>query len=133
MFINVCQGPSSNPTRRKNGCGLWLRELPEIWGFPFNTSARAKASDFKFDSQLGFAKAHHKITPRGKCGGGRGLGELLKILGLPVNISATAGGSDFTFGKQLGFVKAHHKITRTEDNVLIETSKQSVLEPDAIR
>jgi len=84
MFINVCQGPSSNPTRRKNGCGLWLRELPEIWGFPFNTSARAKASDFKFDSQLGFAKAHHKIT-------------------------------------------------RTEDNVLIETSKQSVLEPDAIR
>jgi len=24
----------------------------------------AEASDFKFGMQLGFAKAHHKITPR---------------------------------------------------------------------
>jgi len=28
----------------------------------------AEARDFKFGTQLGFAKAHHKMTPRGKVG-----------------------------------------------------------------
>jgi len=37
-------------------------------GFPFNISATAEASDFKFGVQLWFAKAHHEITPRGKVG-----------------------------------------------------------------
>jgi len=50
----------------------------------------AEASDFKFGTQLGFAKAHHKITPRRKSGDGLGLGELPKIFGFPYNISATA-------------------------------------------
>jgi len=27
-----------------------------------------EASDFKFGTELGFAKAHHKITPIGKVG-----------------------------------------------------------------
>jgi len=53
------QGPSH---------GSWARELPKISGFPFNISATAEASDFKFGVQLGFAKPHHKITPRGKVG-----------------------------------------------------------------
>jgi len=35
--------------------------------FPY-ISVMDEASDFKFDKQLGFAKAHHKITPRGKVG-----------------------------------------------------------------
>jgi len=35
---------------------------PQIRGFPFNISATAEASDFKFGIQLGFAKAHHNIT-----------------------------------------------------------------------
>jgi len=35
-------------------------------GFPSNISVMAGASDFKFCKPLGFAKAHHKITPRGK-------------------------------------------------------------------
>jgi len=62
-----------------------LAELPESWGFPFNISATTEASDFKLGTQLGFAKAHHKITPRGKSRGGRlRLGELPKILGSPV-------------------------------------------------
>jgi len=54
---------------------MWpgLGKLPEICGFPFNISAMAEASDFKFGTLLGFAKAHHKITPRGKYGGGLGL------------------------------------------------------------
>ena len=44
----------------------------------------AEASDFNFGTQLGFAKAHHKITPRGKSGGGLGLGELLEIFVVPL-------------------------------------------------
>jgi len=69
---------------------------------PFNISATAEASDFKFGLQLGFAKAHHKITPRGKNRRGPGLGELPKMLGFLFNISATAEASDFKFGMQLG-------------------------------
>ena len=38
-----------------------LGELPKILGLPFNISATAEASDFKFCMQLGFANAHHKI------------------------------------------------------------------------
>jgi len=80
--------------------------------FSYNISATVGASDFKFGTQLGFAKAHHKITPRGKSGYGLGLGELPKILGFSYNISATVGASDFKFGMLLGFAKAHDKITR---------------------
>ena len=76
-----------------------LGELPEIWGFPFIISATAEASDFKFGTQLEFAKVHHKITPRGKSGHGLGLGKLPNILGFPY-ISATAGATDFKFGTQ---------------------------------
>jgi len=54
-------------TRRRNGGhGFGLGELPEISGFPFNISATAEASDFKFNTHLGFAKAHHKIIPEEK-------------------------------------------------------------------
>ena len=65
----------------KSGCGPWLGELPEIWGVPFNISATDVASDFTFGTQLGFAKAHHKIAPRGKSGGVLELGKLPYILG----------------------------------------------------
>jgi len=95
-----------------------LGELPEIWGFPFNISATAEASDFKFTTQLGFAKAHHKITPRGKSGHGLGLGEFPNILGFPYNISATAGASDFKFGTPIGFAKAHEKLHAEERIVM---------------
>ena len=42
----------------------------------------AEASYFKFGTQLGFAKAHHKITPRGKVGWpwARGLPKMLGFL-----------------------------------------------------
>jgi len=53
-------------------------------GFPFIISATAEASDFKFGTQLEFAKAHHKIAPRGESGHGLGLGELPNILGSPI-------------------------------------------------
>jgi len=53
---------------KKNGCGHGLEELPEIWGFPFNISATAEASDFKFGTQLGFAKPIIKSHSEEKVG-----------------------------------------------------------------
>ena len=38
-----------------------IGELPKILGFPFNIDTMVEANDFKFGTQLGFAKAHHKI------------------------------------------------------------------------
>ena len=95
--------------RERSSCDRGLWELPKIPGFPFNFSAMAEASNFKFGTQLVFAKADHKITPIGKGGCGLRLGELPKILGFPYNISAKAEASNFKFGMQLGFAKAHHK------------------------
>jgi len=43
-----------------------------------------EASDFKFGAQLGFAKAHHKITRRRKEGHSPELGELPNIWGSPL-------------------------------------------------
>jgi len=51
--------------------------------FPY-ISVIDEASDFKFGTQLGFAKAYHKITHKGKSGRGLGLGELPKIFGSPI-------------------------------------------------
>ena len=51
----------------------------QIWGFPFNIYTMAEASDFKFGTQLGFAKAPDKITPVGKSGCGPGLGNSSKF------------------------------------------------------
>jgi len=49
----------------------------------------AKASDFKFGLRLGFAKAHHKITPRRKMYVALGYGISTKF-GVPFNISVMA-------------------------------------------
>jgi len=90
---------------------------PKFWVCPFNISATAEASDIIFGMHLGFAKAHHKITPRIESERGPGLGELPKILGSPFNISATAEAKNLKFGMQLGFAKAHHKVTPREKSV----------------
>jgi len=82
--------------------------FPKRWGLPFNISATAEVSDFKFGTQQGFAKAHYKITLREKSGRGLGLGNFAKFLEFPYN---TAEASDFKFGAQLGFAKNHHIIT----------------------
>ena len=65
-------------------------EAPQNFWVPFNISATAEADDFKFGTQLGFAKARHEITPRGTSGRGYGLGKIPKILESPFIISATA-------------------------------------------
>jgi len=49
-----------------SGHGLGLGELPKILWFHFNICTMA--IDFKFGTQLGFAKARYKTTPRGKVG-----------------------------------------------------------------
>jgi len=55
-----------------------------MWSFPFNISAMAEASDIKFGTQLGFAKAHHKITPRRKVAVTLGYGSSPKFWGSPI-------------------------------------------------
>jgi len=85
----------------------WASGAPENFGVPYNISATAKASHFKFGAQLEFAKAHHKIIRRKKDGRSHGLGVLPKIWGFPFNIYAMAKASDFNFGTRLGFAKAY--------------------------
>jgi len=43
-------------------------DFPKILRFHFNIYTMAEARDFKFGTQLGFAKAHHKTIYRGKVG-----------------------------------------------------------------
>ena len=95
---------------------MWpsARGAPKKFGVPCNISATAGTSDFKFGAQLGFAKAHHKITRRRKAGHGPDLVKLPEIWGFPFNIYTIAEVSEFKFGTQLGFAKAHHKITPIE-------------------
>jgi len=69
----------------------------------------AKASDFKFGKQLGFAKAHHKITPREKKWEWPWARGAPKILLFHFNIYTMAKAIDFKFGTQFGFAKAHYK------------------------
>jgi len=73
----------------------------------------AEASDFKFGTQLGFVKAHHKIIPIGKSRHGLGLGELPNNFVVPLQYLHNGWSSwrDFKFGTQLGFAKDHHKTT----------------------
>jgi len=66
------------------GRGPALGELPKIWRFPFNVHTMSEASDFKFGKQLGFAKAHHKITPIGKVGVASGSVSSPKCWGYPI-------------------------------------------------
>ena len=88
----------------------WARGAPQNFGVPYNISATAGASDFKFGAQLGFAKEHHKITLK-KGTHGPELGKLPEIWGFLFNIFPKAEASDFKFGTQLGFDMVHHKIT----------------------
>jgi len=48
----------------------WARGAPKNVGVPWNISATAGAMDFKFGTQLGFAKAHHKNHTQRKTGRG---------------------------------------------------------------
>ena len=58
-------------------------------GFPFNIYTIAETRDFKFGTQLGFAKTHRKTIPGGKVGVAFGY-RSFNIFGFSFNISATA-------------------------------------------
>jgi len=45
-----------------------LGELPKMLWFLFNIYTMAETKDFKFGTQLGHAKIHHKTTLREKLG-----------------------------------------------------------------
>jgi len=58
---------------------LWARGASQNLAFPFNVSATTEGIDHKVGREVGIAKAHHKIPPRGKRGRGHGLRELPKM------------------------------------------------------
>ena len=70
----------------------------------------AKVSDFKFGTQLGFAKPIIKSHPEEKVGVALGYGSSAKFGG-PFNISVMTEASEFKFGTKLGFDKSNYKIT----------------------
>jgi len=70
----------------------------------FSISATTEDSDFKIGRLVGFAKAHHKITPRRTTGRGSAIGKLSKIWGLPFNIYAISESIDFKFCTQFGWL-----------------------------
>jgi len=73
---------------RKSSHGLGLGELPKILWFHFNIYTMAEARDFKFGTQFGFAKAHHKTTQEKWTW--PWVREASIYLGFHFNISATA-------------------------------------------
>jgi len=61
----------------------WAREALKILGFPCNISATAEAIYFKFDMQLGLAKAHHENNNQRKSGPGLALESSQHFWGSP--------------------------------------------------
>ena len=78
VIDGVCEGPSQIPLEEKVGVALGA---PRNLGLPL--FATAEASDFKFGTQLGFAKAHKKSHPEAKRAWPRPEGAP-KILGSPI-------------------------------------------------
>jgi len=53
---------------RKKWAWLWARGAPENFVVSLYIYTMAEARDFKFGTQLGFAKAQHKTTPNREVG-----------------------------------------------------------------
>ena len=65
----VCEGPSyKSHADVKVSVILNKGTFPKFGGSPISIYTMAEASDFKFITQLWFAKKHNKITPRGENG-----------------------------------------------------------------
>ena len=79
----------------------WAKGVPKNFGFPYNISATAGASDYKFGAQQGLAKTHHIIARRRNVGRGPGLRKLSKILRFHFNVNSMAETRDFKFITQL--------------------------------
>ena len=79
----------------------WARGAPQNFGFPFNISATAEASDFKFGIQLGFAMFIINSHPEKKWAWPWARGAPLNWE-FHFNIYAMAESIDFKFGTQFG-------------------------------
>jgi len=55
--------PIKHYTQRKKWGWPWAKGASQHFGVPYNISATPGSRDFKFGTQLGFAKIHHKTTP----------------------------------------------------------------------
>ena len=89
--------------------GKYLGSDPISTYYIFTNYDSIKPSDFKFGMQLGFVKANHKITPRGKSERGPGVENLHKIGGSPLIYRLKIATSNLVCG--LGFprpiIKSH--------------------------
>jgi len=75
----------------ENWAWSYAKGLPKILRFHFNIYTMAESRDFKFGTQLGFVRAHHKTTPRGILGVAPWAREACtQIFGFSLNISVTA-------------------------------------------
>jgi len=97
------------PLEEKLAAALGLGSSPKFRASPsFNITAAAEAAnDFKFGTQLGFAKAHHKITS-----GGLGLGSSQKFWGSPIISLQRLGLAISNLASSWGLPKAHREIIR---------------------
>ena len=62
----VCQSPSSNPTRRKSGCGPGLGKLSEVWATPVIFLQRLKLATSNLVHSLGLPMPIIKSHPEEK-------------------------------------------------------------------
>jgi len=92
-------------------------------GFPFNISATAGASEFKFGAQLGFAKAHHKFTPRGKVGVALGSASSSKFWGSPIIFLQRLGQTTSNLARSWGLprpiIKSHAQLLKLTTSNLV--------------
>jgi len=121
MFVSSSAHHKTPKGKSRRGPGLG--ELPNIWGFPFITSAMAEANDFNFYVLLAFNKARHKNTPMENVGMALSQGSSRKSR-VPFIISTTAEASNFKFDVQLGFVRPIIKNTPKETMDLGQGSSQ---------
>jgi len=84
MKLRFAKSHHQIPLEEKVGVALGRGELPEIWGFLFNISATAEASDFKFGMQLGLPMPIIKSHPEEKVGVALGYGSSSKFWGSPI-------------------------------------------------
>ena len=87
----------------------WAKGALPNFGVSYNISVTAGARNFTFGTQLGFANAHHKSTPRGKKLGW--MREFLKILSFPVIFLQRLGLASLNLARSWGLprpiIKSH--------------------------
>jgi len=97
MLLGFAKGHQKITPREKSGRCPVLESSPKNWGFPFNNSATAEATDIKFCIQLGCWGLPSLII---KSHPGEILGSLLIFLQRPRCPLSVSGASCFIFKSQ---------------------------------